>query len=294
MTEHPETERRVADALTTRSAALQSPSPDLDGVWQRLDRRRRRRRGVAILGSVAVVGAGAVGLLSLRTDDSEPTIAADAAGGTPDQQAAWRCTDQLDVFEEGSPALFFATCDQVAIDGSVPIIGDFPHPTIAVDPSQIITTTTTVVIEQVWHTVREGDTLEALTAEFGTTPDDIAGLNGWPDASGERLHPGDRILILLQPPPTTAWAGDADVTDSTVPLDRSPSEQDYVIRAGDSLASIAERFGITLEQLVNYNEFPDGASHLILPGDVIVIPPDALAPDTGVPATTTTTSTSVP
>jgi len=91
------------------------------------------------------------------------------------------------------------------------------------------------------------------------------------------------------PPATTTTT-----TTTTVPAGgapegtRSPTEQTYEIQGGDSLGKIAALYDITLEQLINYNQFPDGANQLILPGDTIRIPPDALVPGT---ATDTGTDT---
>ena len=58
----------------------------------------------------------------------------------------------------------------------------------------------------------------------------------------------------------------------------SPVEQLYTVVAGDALASIASKFGITIDVLVAYNEWPEGMSHPIYPNDEIRIPPDSKIP----------------
>lgn len=58
----------------------------------------------------------------------------------------------------------------------------------------------------------------------------------------------------------------------------SPVEQLYKVVAGDALASIATKFGITLDVLVAYNEWPEGNLHAIFPNDEIRIPPDSKIP----------------
>jgi LysM repeat protein len=55
----------------------------------------------------------------------------------------------------------------------------------------------------------------------------------------------------------------------------SEQEQIYIVVAGDSLSKIASLHGITLEALVNYNEWTDGIAHVILPGAEVRIPPFA-------------------
>lgn len=102
------------------------------------------------------------------------------------------------------------------------------------------------------------------------------------------------------------WSGTMPLpmpTTTVVPDQRAPFEQVYQIRSGDSLASIAAIHGVTLEQLVDYNEFADGADHLLLPGEYLLVPPDALMSPAGPPVlplattttpTTTTTTTTTP
>jgi LysM repeat protein len=73
---------------------------------------------------------------------------------------------------------------------------------------------------------------------------------------------------------TTTLAG------GSVPVDeegRSPVEQEYEIESGDYPLGVADRFGITLDQLVNYNEWAS-ANAFPFPGTVIKIPPGALVP----------------
>ncbi|NNE13220.1 MAG: LysM peptidoglycan-binding domain-containing protein, partial [Ilumatobacter sp.] len=94
-------------------------------------------------------------------------------------------------------------------------------------------------------------------------------------------------LARIQPTSFVEVAPATTTTTTTLPPDftpeagtRSPVEQTYTIQSGDSLGAIAARYDITLEQLVNYNQFPQGSSQLILPGDEIRIPPDSLVPGT--------------
>ena len=89
------------------------------------------------------------------------------------------------------------------------------------------------------------------------------------------------------PPPTMVPVP----TSTTIFAERSPYEQEHTIRPGDSLSSIADLYGITLQQLVNYNEFADGADHLLLPDERLLVPPDALVPSAEPTTTTTTTTT---
>lgn len=280
MNDHDDLERIVIRSLRQQTERASASVPDLEGVWIHLDRRRSRRRHVAVGGSVAIVAVGALGLASVSRGDPD-RIPAPAAAVTPDAQAAWRCTDQLDHFEEGSPAVFFVNCESVTVDGSARIF-DVPTPTTPGDgtfvgvPATAVpmeTVQTTAPVQETRYTIQTGDTIESIAAAFDTSPEAIADLNQWNDLLPERIQAGDTILVALIP---------FDAVPTTV--ERTGSEQPYVIQEGDSLGGIASTFDITLEQLVNYNQFEDGPSQLILVGDLILIPPDALL----VAATTTT------
>lgn len=59
----------------------------------------------------------------------------------------------------------------------------------------------------------------------------------------------------------------------------SPVEQTAVVKAGDSLASIASTYGVAIEHLVAYNQWPDGTGHVLVVDDIVKIPPNALLAD---------------
>jgi len=71
---------------------------------------------------------------------------------------------------------------------------------------------------------------------------------------------------------------------STIPGATTPAggtargEQEYRVRRGDSVSNIANRYNITAHQLANYNDW-DSINHLIVPGDIIKIPPFADVPE---------------
>ena len=67
-------------------------------------------------------------------------------------------------------------------------------------------------------------------------------------------------------------------------------EQEYVVVADDYLVKIAKRYGISAQDIVDYNQWVDGFDHVIYPGLKIRIPPGAttgVVPET--PSQTTTT-----
>jgi LysM repeat protein len=105
----------------------------------------------------------------------------------------------------------------------------------------------------------------------------------------------------LKPLTSTNFATVPPVAESTTtgvdnPL---PQEQLYTIQAGDFLSKIAQQFGVTIDEIVQYNEWEDGVNHLLIPGQDIRIPGGATqqvdngggtttVPITGGESTTTT------
>ena len=81
--------------------------------------------------------------------------------------------------------------------------------------------------------------------------------------------------VTIEPATTTTTTTTLFDPSQPVEAEVSPVEQSYTIVAGDSLSKIASSFEITVDQLINYNGWVDGLSHLLLPGDSILIPPDA-------------------
>ena len=238
-------ETTIERSFESRSARLDASGGDLDDVLTRVERRRSRRRALAVAGSVSVVVVGVVGIVALGDREEIGPAASPGSGAaavTIDQtlpgRAAWRCDGQLAYWGEAGDEVYFASCEQTTIDGSVEVL----EPPASTSPSE----------EQPSGTV-----------------------------------PGSTEFIAATPsiPVTTVPPGYA--------TDVSPKEQRYKVVAGDSLALIALTFGIDLDTLVSYNEWAEGISHPIFPGDEIRIPPNTLipaSPTTEHPTTTTTTT----
>ncbi len=84
----------------------------------------------------------------------------------------------------------------------------------------------------VTYTVEPGDTLWDIAKFFGITVNDIARYNGL--AFPDRIYPGQRLRI--------------PIGDRNVP-------QWYAVRPGDTLHSIAAKFGITVDEIIKRNNF---------------------------------------
>jgi LysM repeat protein len=87
------------------------------------------------------------------------------------------------------------------------------------------------------YTVRAGDTLSAIAARYGTTASALARANGLGNAS--LIYVGQRL--------TVSGAGGASGGSS------AGAGQTYVVRAGDTLGSIASRYGTTVAAIARAN-----------------------------------------
>ncbi|NTW72024.1 MAG: LysM peptidoglycan-binding domain-containing protein [Eubacteriaceae bacterium] len=102
------------------------------------------------------------------------------------------------------------------------------------------------------YTVRAGDTLWGISRKYGVTVQQIASANNITNVS--LIHIGQVLTIptsTSQPPAPT-------------------SQTQYTVKAGDTLWSIAQRYGVTVQQIVTLNNIPN--ANLIYVNQVLLIP----------------------
>jgi LysM repeat protein len=95
-----------------------------------------------------------------------------------------------------------------------------------------------------WYLVKRGDTLAFIAAKFGVTVDGLAAVNGLQNVN--RIYAGTYLWIPTESVPPTFPPGQT-------------CRAKYTVKAGDTLAKIAARYGVTVWRLawnngiVNYN-----------------------------------------
>lgn len=101
-----------------------------------------------------------------------------------------------------------------------------------------------VNVDDVTYTVKSGDTLYSIAAKYSVTVSDIVAWNNISDAS--KIYVG-QVLIVKK------------VANSVI----------YTVKTGDTLYSIAAKYGVTVAQLVTWNNISDVSK--IFVGQVLIV-----------------------
>lgn len=174
------------------------------------------------------------------TEIATTTQTAQITVGTPTQPTATPTATQT-----ATPT---ATSVTPTPTGTPPTATPTPTPTATLEPGQ------TVI-----YVVRRGDTLYSIAQRYGTTVQAIAQINNISNPS--RIFAGQQLLI----PRGT------DVTPTP-----PPSSTTYVVQRGDTLWSIARRYGTTVQAIALLNNIPNPS--LIYAGQRLTIPGTGTTP----------------
>jgi len=250
--------------------------------------------------SILLVSLGIAGCTRAKPETPTPTIA--AAAQTSTLQASTPAPTQTQVFTPQSPP----TAIPLTAEPTVISVTQ-PSPTmIPIATPTLVVPTSTPATGQFEYTVQWGDTLFSLAQRFNTTVEAIVSLNNLQDASYIRV--GQVLKIAGTPAPIPGpgleyivQAGDtlysiARRYNTTVeaiqrangivnpwyihvgqklviPQDSSatpPGGSTYVVQPGDTLYSIAARFGKNVWDIIVANNLSD--PYWILVGQVLTIP----------------------
>jgi LysM repeat protein len=114
-------------------------------------------------------------------------------------------------------------------------------------------TPTTLPINTIGYVVQFGDSLAGIAQRYGTTVEMLAQLNGIVNVNN--LRAGQRLIVPVNGAVATA---------------APPSGERYTVQLGDSLYTIALKYGVSIRDIVRVNNIRN--INLILPGQVLVIP----------------------
>lgn len=124
------------------------------------------------------------------------------------------------------------------------------------------------------YIVQAGDTLFSIAVKFNTTIEAIQQTNNLANpnalAVGQRLIiPGAVAQTIATPSPTARGPTPNVTAKATTPPDNSET-QTYIVKAGDTLASIAAQFGVTVAELQRINNITN--PNLLNVGQRLLIP----------------------
>jgi LysM repeat protein len=106
------------------------------------------------------------------------------------------------------------------------------------------------------HTVQSGETLLGISGRYGVTVDEIKSANNLQD---DIIRPGDELII---PVPESVAEADNNQMISTV--------FKYKVQSGDTVVSIATRFGTQIETILQANGL--NSSDFIRPDQTLLVP----------------------
>jgi membrane-bound lytic murein transglycosylase D len=132
---------------------------------------------------------------------------------------------------------------------------------------------------RVFYEIIDGDTLSVIAAFFGVTVDDLGVWNGLDPAAF--IHPGmwlqlfvpegrdlSNAVILEEDQVRVLEVGSEEFLDYQV-AQEGKERIKYVVEEGDTLASVAKKFGIKVSSIVRINQF--GYDAELAPGEEIVL-----------------------
>ena len=171
------------------------------------------------------------------------------------------------VLSLGGGAMLSA-CGEGSIAAATTVLnlGAPAYPTLAVTQSTLPASTTIPPLPgqrtgQQTYVVQYGDQLPMIANIYSVPVDAIAVANGWVEGSEHLIYPGDVITIPaggIVPYPTTTVIATAPPT--TEPCIR----EKYTIAVGDSPTRVANRFGVTLQQLGAVNLHTSGYKNFVV------------------------------
>ena len=104
----------------------------------------------------------------------------------------------------------------------------------------------------IYYTVRSGDTLSEIAAQYNTTYQTIAEKNGI--SNPNLIYPGQVLVISGQ------YASNSGTTGSST----------YTVKSGDCLSAIGSRLGVSWQSIASANGIR--SPYIIYPGQVLTIP----------------------
>jgi len=116
--------------------------------------------------------------------------------------------------------------------------------------------------ERIVHRVRRGETLQSISARYRTT---IPNLKRWNRMNGTVIRPGQRLVAYYG----EKGSGPVQLDTSSSAAYVSGGRLQYRVQDGDTVGSVAVKFGVSTDDLCRWNNLPPDA--VLRPGDRVVV-----------------------
>ncbi len=138
------------------------------------------------------------------------------------------------------------------------------------------------------YTIVKGDTISAIAARFGVSTQSVLTANGLSWSSiiypgqtiaipGASTLPAENVSSVTPAPQAPAPQAPAAPTTPVVSTPAPPLSTSYVIKSGDTVSSIAQRFGVSIQSILDANGLT--WSSIIYAGRTLTIPGVNVAQD---------------
>ena len=213
--------------------------------------------------------------ISTKAVENEPVVATETvliATSEPEPvvptETVLIATSEIVATATSKPKPTATTVDEKAEATATPKASPTTKPNITATSTLIPKATIEPTPEVMTYTVRSGDVFALIAQNHNLSFDQLLDAN--PGVVPQGIKIGDKLMIPLgvekdEENEAEDEANSEDETSTPVP---DPSQ--YIVRAGDTFGMIAQRFGLTIEELSDYNPKIDPQRLSI--GDTIYIP----------------------
>jgi membrane-bound lytic murein transglycosylase D len=101
------------------------------------------------------------------------------------------------------------------------------------------------------HEVTAGQTLFTLSKQYGVSVADLRRWNGLSDTDG--IKPGLRLIVGEEPAGEAGDSAPPAVTTVASPAAAEGEVTEHTVKAGDTLFKLAKQYGVTVQQLMEWN-----------------------------------------
>ena len=124
---------------------------------------------------------------------------------------------------------------------------------------------------EVDYVVESGDTFGSIALEYTVSVDALVAANADVDPANLQVNQ----LLVIPPYGTGLDPAELQALATPVPIEREPGEPlRHVVAAGDFIAAIAERYDVTIAQIVEANNLSDNGNNIQIGQDLLIPTPN--------------------